>query len=63
VRARLRAENVGGIDETEVVFRPRVTVLTGWNATNRRSLLQAVMAALGSDGRRSRETPTKAASS
>jgi hypothetical protein len=29
VRARLRAENVGGIDETEVAFRPRVTVLTG----------------------------------
>jgi DNA repair ATPase RecN len=48
-RARLRAENVGGIDETEVVFRSGVTVLTGRNATNRSSFLQAVMAALGSD--------------
>jgi len=47
-RARIRAENVGGIDETDVEFRPGVNVLTGWNATNRTSLLQAVMAALGS---------------
>lgn len=46
---RLQAQNVGGIDETEVEFRPGVNVLTGWNASNRTSLLQAIMAAVGSD--------------
>jgi len=46
---RVRAENVGGIDETEVEFRPGVNLLTGWNASNRTSLLQAVMAISGSD--------------
>ncbi|QLD87088.1 AAA family ATPase [Natronomonas halophila] len=48
-KCRLTAQNIGGIDETEVVFEPGVTVLAGRNATNRTSLLQAVMAALGSD--------------
>ena len=48
-KAELSAENIGGIDETSVVFEPGVTVLTGRNATNRTSLLQAIMAALGSD--------------
>lgn len=47
--ARLHVENVGGIDETDVSFQPGVTVLAGRNASNRTSLLQAVMAALGSD--------------
>jgi len=42
-------ENVGGIDETEVTFSSGVTILTGRNATNRTSLLQAIMAGLGSD--------------
>jgi DNA repair exonuclease SbcCD ATPase subunit len=42
-------ENLGGIDETELGFEPGTTVLTGRNATNRTSLLRAVMAALGSD--------------
>ncbi len=46
---QLRVENIGGIDETSVAFAPGVTVLAGENATNRTSLLQAVMAALGSD--------------
>jgi len=41
--------NIGGIDEKHVTFQPGVTVLTGRNATNRTSLLQAIMAALGSD--------------
>jgi len=41
--------NIGGIDETSVEFAPGVTVLAGENATNRTSLLQAIMAALGSD--------------
>ncbi|MFT4947521.1 MAG: DNA repair ATPase RecN, partial [Natronomonas sp.] len=45
------AEHVGGIDETRVEFAPGVTVLTGRNATNRTSLLLAIMAALGSDVR------------
>ncbi|WP_137284551.1 archaea-specific SMC-related protein [Halorussus salinisoli] len=45
----VHAANVGGIDETSVDFTPGVTILTGRNATNRTSLLQAIMAALGSD--------------
>jgi len=45
----IRVENVGGIDETEVELVQGVTVLAGRNATNRTSLLQAMMAALGSD--------------
>ncbi|WP_336135201.1 archaea-specific SMC-related protein [Natronomonas amylolytica] len=49
VEATLDVQNIGGIDETSVVFEPGVTVLAGRNATNRTSLLQAVMAALGSD--------------
>jgi len=46
---RIDVENVGGIDETAVELRPGVTVLTGRNASNRTSLLQATMAVLGSD--------------
>ncbi|MFC7140076.1 archaea-specific SMC-related protein [Halosimplex aquaticum] len=42
-------ENVGGIDRTSVSFTSGVTILTGRNATNRTSLLQAIMAGLGSD--------------
>ncbi|ELY38968.1 archaea-specific SMC-related protein [Natronorubrum tibetense] len=48
-RATLFVDNIGGIDETEVSFQPGATVLSGRNATNRTSLLQAIMAALGSD--------------
>jgi DNA repair exonuclease SbcCD ATPase subunit len=44
----LEAENIGGIERTEVTFSPGVTVLAGRNATNRTSLLQAIMAGLGS---------------
>lgn len=47
--AKLSASNIGGIDETEVSFSPGITILSGRNTTNRTSLLQAVMAALGSD--------------
>ena len=47
--AELDVQNIGGIDETSVIFDPGVTVLAGRNATNRTSLLQAVMSALGSD--------------
>ncbi|MFB6267829.1 MAG: archaea-specific SMC-related protein [Halodesulfurarchaeum sp.] len=48
VHARLSCQNIGGIDETEVTIPPGVTVLSGRNATNRSSLLQAIMAAMGS---------------
>lgn len=47
--ARLHVENIGGISETTVELEPGVTALSGRNATNRTSLLQAIMAALGSD--------------
>ncbi|MFC4989775.1 archaea-specific SMC-related protein [Saliphagus infecundisoli] len=43
------AENIGGIDSTRVSLEPGINVLTGRNATNRTSFLQAIMAALGSD--------------
>jgi DNA repair exonuclease SbcCD ATPase subunit len=45
----ITAENIGGIDQTTLAFQPGVTVLVGRNASNRTSLLQAFMAALGSD--------------
>ncbi|WP_254524023.1 archaea-specific SMC-related protein [Natrinema caseinilyticum] len=44
----VQAENIGGIDNTEVLLQPGVNVLTGRNATNRTSFLQTIMAALGS---------------
>jgi DNA repair exonuclease SbcCD ATPase subunit len=47
--SRISVRNIGGIDEADVDFEPGVTVLAGRNATNRTSLLQAIMAALGSD--------------
>ncbi|WP_273837424.1 archaea-specific SMC-related protein [Halococcus sp. PRR34] len=47
--AELAVENIGGIDTTEIAFSPGVTSLTGRNATNRTSLLQALMATLGSE--------------
>ena len=47
--ATLRVQDIGGIDETAVEFEPGVSVLAGRNATNRTSLLRALMAALGSD--------------
>lgn len=47
--ATATVENIGGISETTVSFEPGVTILTGRNATNRTSFLQALMAALGSD--------------
>lgn len=41
-------ENIGGINSTDVEFESGVTVLSGENATNRTSLLQAIAATLGS---------------
>ena len=46
---RVTAQNVGGISSADVEFTPGVTILAGRNATNRTSLLQAIMLALGSD--------------
>jgi chromosome segregation ATPase len=48
-QAELNVQNIGGIDDTEITLTPGVTALTGRNATNRTSLLQAIMAALGSN--------------
>ena len=47
--AHLQVSNIGGISDTTVELAPGVTVLSGRNATNRTSLLQAIMAACGSD--------------
>lgn len=45
----LSVRNIGGINEAAVSLSPGMTALTGRNATNRTSFLQAIMAALGSD--------------
>ena len=45
----ISVSNIGGIEQTNAVFQPGVTVLAGRNATNRTSLLQAISAGLGSD--------------
>ena len=47
--ARVAVRNVGGIDECEVTCRPGVTVLSGQNATNRTSLLTALVGVLGGE--------------
>lgn len=47
--ASVTVENIGGISETEVEIPRGVTILSGRNATNRTSFLQAIMAAVGSD--------------
>ena len=46
--AHVHVRNIGGIDETEVTIHSGVSILTGRNATNRTSFLQALMTALGS---------------
>lgn len=45
----VQVEKIGGIDATTVEFGTGVTALAGRNATNRTSLLQSIMAAMGSD--------------
>lgn len=45
----ISAKHIGGIDQTSVSFDPGITVLTGRNATNRTSLLRAIMGGFGSD--------------
>lgn len=44
----ISVKNIGGIGETDVELQPGVSVLTGRNATNRTSLLRAIMIGLGS---------------
>mgnify|MGYP000265355112 CR=1 FL=1 len=48
-RVSIEVDNIGGISRSTAEFEPGVTILTGRNATNRTSFLQAIMAALGSD--------------
>ncbi|SER38077.1 archaea-specific SMC-related protein [Natrinema salaciae] len=45
--ARLHVENIGGIEDCSVELKKGVTLLTGRNATNRTSLLQAITGVLG----------------
>jgi len=45
---KVTVQNIGGIDQTSVELSPGVNVLTGRNATNRTSFLQALIAATGS---------------
>ncbi len=47
-RAHVHVRNIGGIDETDVTLSPGISILTGRNATNRTSFLQALMTGLGS---------------
>lgn len=47
--ASLEIENIGGVREQTLSFDPGLTVLTGENATNRTSMLRAIMAVCGSD--------------
>ena len=45
----ITVDSIGGIKHADISFNPGVTILAGRNATNRTSLLQALMAALGSE--------------
>lgn len=47
--AELAVEDIGRIDTTEITLWPGVTSPTDRNATNRTSVLQALMATLGSE--------------
>jgi len=47
--ATFTVENIGGIESATVTLEPGVTLLTGRNATNRTSFLQAIAAAHGSE--------------
>lgn len=47
--AQLQVKNIGGIEESTIELSQGVTILAGRNATNRTSLLRAIMIGLGSD--------------
>jgi len=53
-------EGVGGIDQASHTFEPGVTLVTGPNASNKTSLLEAVAFAVGSDDVRIRAGADKA---
>lgn len=46
---KLRIENIGGIDESEITFESGTTLITGKNASNKTSLLHALLFALGNE--------------
>jgi len=46
--AHVNVQHIGGIDEVDVTIQPGVSILSGRNATNRTSFLQALMTGLGS---------------
>lgn len=48
-RITIQANNIGGIDESTLEITNDTAVLVGRNATNRTSMLQAIMAACGSE--------------
>jgi predicted nucleic acid-binding Zn-ribbon protein len=45
----LQIKNVGGIESDSIKLSPGINVLSGENATNRTSIINAVMAGMGSD--------------
>lgn len=45
----LHIENIGGIDETDLEFENGTTLITGRNASNKTSLLRALLFAFGED--------------
>jgi|AntRauTorcE11898_2_1112593.scaffolds.fasta_scaffold00636_9 recombinational DNA repair ATPase RecF len=47
--AQVEITNIGGIDHSSLTLNPGVNVLSGKNATNRTSFLQALMAVCGSE--------------
>lgn len=55
-----KADNIGGIGTASATIQPGVTALTGRNATNRTSMLQAIMAACGSENVTLKGTPIPA---
>jgi len=46
--AHVNVQKIGGIDEVDVTIQPGVSIMSGRNATNRTSFLQALMTGLGS---------------
>ncbi len=47
--AQVEIKNIGGIDHSSLTLHPGINVLSGKNATNRTSFLQALMAVCGSE--------------
>jgi len=49
ITSQIKVTNIGGIDQSSITLHSGVNVLTGKNATNRTSFLQAIMAVCGSE--------------